>query len=134
MILVDTSAWVEFLRATGSPTHQELRKLIQKDAVLLTTDVVIMELGAGAQNENRASELRRFLLGFEHTPVRGLADFEAAAAIYRDCRRRGFTPRALNDCLIAAIAIREQCEVLHHDRAFEGIARCSGLRLYALRS
>ena len=28
MILVDTSAWVEYLRATGSAVHVELRELI----------------------------------------------------------------------------------------------------------
>ena len=34
MILVDTSAWIEFLRATGSPTHLELRGLIEDEAPL----------------------------------------------------------------------------------------------------
>jgi hypothetical protein len=130
LVLVDTSAWIEFLRATGSRAHLEVRRLIRNARAIVTTDVVIMELLAGARDESHASQLRRLLLGFDHTPVRGLADFEAAAALYRDCRRQGFTPRALNDCLIAAIGLREGAAVLHHDRDFDGIARWCGLRIH----
>jgi hypothetical protein len=104
--------------------------LVEQDAPIATTDVVVMELLAGARSETHAHELRRLLLGLIHLPVRGLADFESAAEIYRDCRRRGFTPRALNDCLVAAIAIRESVEVLHYDRDYQGIAGCSTLRLF----
>lgn len=131
MTLVDTSAWIEFLRGTRSACHLVVRNLIEAETPLATTDVVVMELLAGARNETHANEIRRFLLGFTHLPIRGLADYEAASALYRDCRRRGFTPRALTDCLIAVIAIREGVAVLHRDRDYDGIARCSALRLHA---
>lgn len=130
MILVDTSGWVEFLRATGSSAHLTLRRLIEEDQPLATTDVVIMELLAGARSETHAQQLRRFMLGFNHIPVRGFAAFEAGAAVYRACRRRGYTPRAVNDCLIASIALQEGCVVLHHDRDYAGIARCTDLRVH----
>ena len=129
-MLIDTSAWIEFLRATGSRAHMQVRSLLAGNREVLTTDVVIMELLAGAGDEKRAETLRRFLLGFNHTPVQGLADFEAAADLYRECRRRGFTPRALNDCLVAAIALRQECSILHHDRDFTNIARCCPLQIY----
>ncbi len=47
MILADTSAWVEFHRATGSEANVRLRDLLD-GGELLTTDVVLMELLAGA--------------------------------------------------------------------------------------
>jgi predicted nucleic acid-binding protein len=53
----------------------------------------------------------------------GLADYEEAAAIYRHCRREGATVRRLNDCLIAAVAIRSGVPVLHAGQDFEQIAR-----------
>lgn len=130
MILVDTSAWIEFLRATQSPVHFALRQLIADDAPIATTDVVVMELLSGARSETRAQELRRLLLSFIHLPVRGLVDFEASAEVYRDCRRRGFTPRTLSDCLIAAVAIRAECSLLHHDRDYIGIGQCTALQLF----
>jgi predicted nucleic acid-binding protein len=60
-------------------------------------------------------------------PVRPLFDYADAARIYRTCRGRGFTPRAMADCLVAAIAIDRGCAVLHHDRDFDRIAACTGL-------
>ncbi len=130
MVLIDTSAWIEFLRATGSQAHGEVRSLLKKERSILTTDVVVMELLAGAGDEQRAEKLRRFMLTFAHAPIRGLADFEGAAELYRACRRQGFTPRALNDCLVATVALREGSSVLHHDRDFTNIARCCGLQIH----
>lgn len=58
-------------------------------------------------------------------------DYEEAAALYRLCRRRGETVRSLNDCLIAAVAIRAGTTVLHHDRDFTVLARHATLRIDA---
>lgn len=129
MILADTSAWVEFLRATGSPTHSRLRRLIAEERDLVTTDVVVMEILAGARTEERLAQLRRLLNRFELLPIAGLADFEAAADIYRRCQRGGETVRKLTDCLIAAVALRGDADLLHCDRDFEVIARHIPLRV-----
>ena len=130
MTLVDTSAWVEYLRATGSPSHHALRRLIEQSDPLHTTDVVVMELLAGARNDAHAHQLRRLLFSCEFVATDGLADFEHAASLYRTCRRAGETVRALNDCLIAAIAIRAQLPVLESDRDFVVLARHSELLVH----
>ncbi|MGI8904565.1 MAG: PIN domain-containing protein [Solirubrobacteraceae bacterium] len=49
--------------------------------------------------------------------------------MYRACRRGGETIRTMLDCVIAAVAIREHAELLHHDRDFDAIARHTPLRL-----
>jgi predicted nucleic acid-binding protein len=88
VILADTSAWVEYLRATGSPVHLQLRKLIADEDELVTTEVVMMELLAGATTTPEGmTRLRRLLGRFDVLPVEGLADYEAAAELYRRCRR-----------------------------------------------
>jgi predicted nucleic acid-binding protein len=127
-ILADTSAWVEYLRATGSPAHLELRRLIADEAALLTTEVVVMELLAGAAGDDELARLRRLLDRFELLPVQGLADYEAAAELYRCCRRAGETVRKLTDCLTAVVAIRAGAPLLHRDQDFEVIARHAPLR------
>jgi predicted nucleic acid-binding protein len=129
VILADTSAWVEYLRATGSQAHTTMRRLIAEERELVTTDVVVMEILAGARTEQRLAQLRRLLNRFDLLPVTGLADFEAAAGIYRRCRLRGETVRKLTDCLIAAVALRTGADLLHRDRDFEVIARHLPLRL-----
>ncbi len=129
MILADTSAWVEYLRATGSPAHLHLRKLIAEQGDLATTEVVLMELLAGAANAGEVTRLRRLLGRFELLPVEGLADYEAAAELYRRCRAGGETVRSLTDCLIAAVALRHGANLLHRDHDFEVIARHTPLRV-----
>ncbi|HET6748317.1 MAG TPA: PIN domain nuclease [Actinomycetes bacterium] len=126
--LADTSAWVEYLRATGSPAHLRLRRLIADGDDLVTTEVVVMELLAGASNDELA-RLGRLLGRFELLPVQGLADFEAAAGLYRRCRRAGETVRKLTDCLIAVVAMRAGAALLHRDQDFEAIARHAPLRV-----
>jgi len=124
LILVDTSAWVEFLRATGSRAHARLRDLLQGGEELATTELVVMEVLAGARDHAHLDRLRRVVLGrCQMLTGHGLADYEEAAAIFRRCRAEGSTVRRLNDCLIAAVAIRAGVPLLHADQDFEQIAR-----------
>jgi predicted nucleic acid-binding protein len=129
VILADTSAWVEYLRATGSAAHLRLRELVAADGELATTEVVVMELLAGAADEEQLTRLRRFLGRFQLLPVEGLADYEAAADLYRRCRAGGETVRKLTDCLIAAVALRHGAELLHRDHDFDVLARHTSLRV-----
>jgi len=87
-----------------------------------------MELLAGARSPRDHAKLRARLIVLPRLAVRGLRDFEAAANLYRACRRRGATVRKLMDCLIAAVAIRERGTVLHNDGDFEILARYTLLR------
>ena len=129
MTLVDSSAWIEFLRGTGSPVQLRLRAALQEGAALACTDVVLMELLAGARDAADRDRLRRLLYSVEFLAVEGPGDYESAAELYRLCRRGGETPRQLADCLIAAVAIRNDIELLCADADFEAIARHSALRL-----
>lgn len=98
-------------------------------AELATTDVILMEILAGARDDEDRDRLRRLLYGLHFLPVEGPADYESAAELYRLCRRGGETPRKLNDCLIAAVAIREEAELLCCDADFLAVARHAPLQL-----
>ena len=126
MTLVDSSAWVEFLRDTGSPACLRFRELVTSG--IAVCDAVRMEILAGARNESHLSTLRDLLAEATIIPMRA-SDYEDAAALYRHCRRRGETVRKLLDCLIAAVAIRAAIPVLHNDRDFDVLARHTDLQL-----
>jgi predicted nucleic acid-binding protein len=128
-VIVDTSAWVEYLRATQSPTHHKLRSAVASDAPIATPAPVVMELLAGCSTEDAARDIQQLLARFESLEVEGLADFEDAALIRRTCRRNGETVRSMIDCLIAAITLREQRPLLAVDRDFAVISRHVGLPL-----
>lgn len=56
--LVDTSAWVEYLRATGSTTHLAVRGILEHDEPAFTTDVLVMEVLAGARDDDHRDRLK----------------------------------------------------------------------------
>lgn len=130
MILADTSAWVEFDRATGSPVDEAITAAIRDGSDLAVTEAVLMEVLAGAGDEQGAAELRRLLTSFRWLPADSVADFEAAALLYRQCRRAGVTPRGLIDCMIAAVALRTGAQLLAADRDFFAMAGVVPLELH----
>ena len=126
MILIDSSAWIEFLRDTGSSICQRVDLLL--DTEVATCEPVRLEILAGARDEQQLSELRGLLARATLVMTEPI-DYEEASAIYRACRRNGDTPRKLLHCLIAAIAIRSNLSVLHADSDFDAIARSTGLTI-----
>ena len=127
--LADTSAWVEYDRATGSPVHLRVRELVERGAGLAVTEPVVMEVLAGARSERREGELRRLLDRCDLLTVTAEKDFVDAARAYRRCRRAGVTPRGLVDCLIAVVALRRGARLLAQDVDLVRVAGVLGLPL-----
>lgn len=126
MILIDTSAWIEFLRDTCSPVCQQVDRLLAEE--IAVCDPVRMEVLAGARNDEHLRNLRG-LLARASTIATEPTDYEDAAALYRSCRRAGETVRKLIDCLVAAVAIKAGIPVLHADTDFDVLARHTPLRI-----
>ena len=95
MILIDTSAWVEFLRDTGTAVCVRVDALL--DGEVAVCDPVRMELLAGARDEAHLTSLRGLLARASVVPT-GPTHYEAAATMYRACRRKGETVRRMIDC------------------------------------
>ena len=129
MILADTSAWVEYDRATGSAADLRLTELIAADGPIAVTEPVIMEVLAGARTDAREADLRRLLLRFHLYQFDPAADFEGAARIYRRCRQAGITPRGLAGCMICAVARRHGATLLASDIDLDRVAHVIGIEL-----
>lgn len=127
MILADTSAWIEFDRATGSAVDGRMAELVADGDRLSVTEPVLMEVLAGARDDASDERLRRLLLRFPLLGFDPVADFESAAHIYRRCRRVGVTPRGMIDCMIAAVAWRSRAALLSYDRDLDQVARVIGI-------
>jgi predicted nucleic acid-binding protein len=97
------------------------RTNVDIDDALATMGLVLLELLSGARVERQAHALSRLLGHYEFLPLDEAIDYRSAAAMHR-CRRRGTTIRRLPDCLIAAVAIRADAELLHQDADFDAIA------------
>jgi predicted nucleic acid-binding protein len=129
LTLADSSAWIEYLRRTESPTDLRLDALLKSAGRVAITDVVLLEVLAGARGRRHREELKRLLYACEYLRTATPVDFETAAEIHRLCRRNGETIRKLTDCLIAAVALRCEASVLACDKDFEAIARHVPLEL-----
>ncbi len=130
-VLVDTSVWVDHLRDLRTPERDALDTYLEAGEVA-TTDAVILEVLAGPTRDEAADRLAQMLSGVEYLRQQVPLDAEAAAALYRACRRAGETPRSMLDCLVAAVAIRHDIPVLHRDRDFDVLARHTELRTAAM--
>jgi predicted nucleic acid-binding protein len=131
VILADTSAWVEYDRATGSPVDRRLWDLIEAGDPVAVTEPVVMEVLAGARDDRREADLRRLLLRFELLGFDVLCDFDGAVRIYRRCRAEGVTPRGMIDCMIASVAWRQGATLLAHDGDLGRVARVIGIEMDA---
>jgi predicted nucleic acid-binding protein len=129
VILADTSAWVEYDRATASPVDRRLTALIEDDGPVAVTQPVVMEVLAGARDDRREADLRRLLLRFELLSFDAAADFDGAVRIYRRCRAEGITPRGIVDCMIASVAWRRDATLLARDADMDRVARVMGIEL-----
>ena len=130
MPIIDTSAWIEFLRGTGSRTNLKVRELIGYDAHIC--DPVRMELLAGARDEKHVAQLEKLLARATLIKTE-LIDYDNAAAIYRAGRKFGLTIRTHVDCLIAAIAIRTDTTLLHNDSDFDAIAQVTKIKIHGAK-
>ena len=128
MIVVDTSAWIEFLRDTGSPICNIVDDILRDDIAI--TDAISMEVLAGARDDHHLTQLRGLLARATVLPTTP-ADYDQAAALYRTCRRSGETVRKLIDCLIAAVTIQAGAQIVHADTDFDALARHTALRVHA---
>lgn len=131
MTLVDTSVWIEFLRGTESPATDFVRDGLGGD--LRTTEPVLMELLAGSRRGTATLRLERLLLSQTWVRVEPGLDYRGAVDVFHECRRQGHPIRALNDCLIAAVALRAGIAVAHRDADFEHISAATGLQVIDLR-
>ena len=120
MIMIDTSAWIEFLRDTGSDVCQAVENALDSD--IAESDPIRMEVLVGARSEAHLHQLRRLLGRCTHVKAVS-TDYDEAAILYRQCRVNGETVRKLVDCLIAATAIRNDCALMHNDSDFSALSR-----------
>ena len=130
MIVVDTTVWIDFLEARGTPFNRHLTELIEEQAPISLVDIVYTEVLQGIRDEETFQQIRMSLRAHPILRPRGIETFETAANLYRAARRRGLTIRRSVDCLIAATCLETGAEIYHNDRDFDALARVSDLMIY----
>jgi hypothetical protein len=124
MFLIDSSAWIEYLRPKGSPKVKERVREILKKEEAATCGIVIVELLRGATDKKIYQSLREALLALPQTPLNDSVIQRAAEWGFLVDRKLKTVPTT--DLLIGASAYKK-ATVLHCDKDFELLASTFGL-------
>jgi predicted nucleic acid-binding protein len=129
LILLDTSAWVEFFRPERPADLERVGTWDQ----FVTCLPVIQEVLQGIRDEPAFRRVSRAVLALPRVedPITQELVLEAID-MYRRARRAALTVRSSVDCLIAACALRHDLEIVHRDRDFPALAHVVPLRQRAL--
>jgi len=125
MILLDSSAWISFFR--GDSYSPRVSELITSTQQLACTEPVQMEVVAGARSAAQAQTLRDAVRSREWLAFDAISDFDASAWIYSAARAGGITPSGHVDCMIIAVALRNNATLLTFDEQQRRVAELVGV-------
>jgi DNA-binding response OmpR family regulator/predicted nucleic acid-binding protein len=131
LTLVDTSAWAAFMAGSGSAADRTVADLVARRTRLFTTDMIVLELLAGARDEDESRRVAALLSSLDRCPPPGALELERAAHLHRTIRAGGSPPPSLPACLVAAVALRDGLAVVSDDPDMAPLARETGLTLMA---
>ena len=130
MILIDTSAFIEFLNRTGSCEDILVEQLIRNDEDIALADITLTEILQGIKSDREYRAVKASLLTFPVLSLNGAESYIAAAELYRKCRKKGFTIRSTVELLIAQIALEQGAALLHNDRDFDALAQVCDITIH----
>ncbi|MFZ2404905.1 MAG: PIN domain-containing protein [Methylobacter sp.] len=119
LVLVDTCAWIDFLRYQEGELGNQVAVLIENNQVAMT-GVIIAELLQGVKTEKQQQQINLLINSVTSFPTQEI-DWVNAGLLLQELRSRGIT-LPLTDALIAVIAQRYQAKVLTIDKHFDHLA------------
>jgi predicted nucleic acid-binding protein len=127
--IFDTSVWIDFSKNISSPETELLEKYLQNHSDnLYLTPTILQEFLMGLKSEKEFEFYKKNLTEL-HLFSSNWAEISIEAAkLNFDLKKKGITIRKSNDCLIAAVAIKQDALLVHNDIDFERIAAGSPLR------
>jgi hypothetical protein len=133
MTLVDTSVWIDFFAARNTAQVVALESSIDQREDLCLCGVIITEVLQGIRDDKQYKQTESVLSNLIYLPM-DQSTFLLAANIYRTLRSRGITIRNSVDCMIAAVCIEHEANLLHNDRDFDHIVDVFGLQIVGNRT
>lgn len=129
LVLVDTSAWIEALRPSGSKDVKEKIEILLGEDCVAISGIIKLELLSGARTEKEYRELSEDLEGLHYVPTHEDV-WRHSYRLSRDINKEGLSIPA-TDLLIASVAITAGCAIMHLDKHFTLLAKHSPLQITA---
>ena len=125
-VLIDTSVWIEFLRGQNQGLIGRIRELILAREARLC-GVVLAELFSGVKSRSGRDALREALEAVEYLEV-SKDTWALAGEISSELRGQGIKV-PLTDLVVAALAIKNDCELFSFDSQFDHIPNLKRFRI-----
>jgi predicted nucleic acid-binding protein len=130
LILVDSSAWIDYFNGVPSPEASILEGLLGLEELAIG-DLIVAEVLQGFQNERDFKQAKELLESLTVIDLCGQELAIEAAKNFRILRRLGVTVRKTIDTIIATRCIVDGHTLLHRDRDFDFFAKYLGLDVIA---
>ena len=128
MVLVDTTAWIDFFGGRPEPHVAALQGMIEDNENLCVCGVILAEVLQGIRSDADYRKTKDYFEAMIFLPMRKTI-FVRSADLYRALRKKGITIRKPVDCMIASVAIENDLLLLHNERDFDQIAEHSELNV-----
>jgi predicted nucleic acid-binding protein len=128
MVLVDSSAWIDYFNGRDGAATRKLDELLAT-TIVTVGDLILVEVLQGFSRDADFRTARSLLSELELVQLGGVELALKAAANFRLLRARGITVRKTVDCVIATWCTEHGVALLHSDRDFDPFAEHLGLRL-----
>ena len=126
MVIVDTSAWVEYFRGGVPDVVEKVDRCLEQDLVGIG-DLVYCEVMQGIRSSRESREVSSMLLSLPRFDLVGFSIAEKSASNYRFLRSKGVTVRKTIDVLIGTFCAEHGLQLVHHDSDFDLMAKHIGL-------
>jgi len=127
MILIDTTVWIDFFKASSLHHVVILENLISNREDICICGIILSEVLQGIRKDSEYTKTRELFEEVIILPMNN-STFFRSAEIYRALRRKGITIRKPLDCVIASVAIENEIPLLHNDRDFAPIEKYFDLK------
>jgi len=126
IVLVETSVWINFFKGNETASSSFLKDNLA-NFIIATCPVIVQEVLQGVALDRGFKKVRSYFNTLTRLAGNPYELAHDSAALYREIRKKGFTIRKPNDCLIATYAIKNNVRLLHDDKDFYFIAMNSSL-------
>lgn len=128
MVIVDTSAWIEYLQDSDAIVAGKVDRSLESEIVAIG-DLIYCEVMQGIRSAGERRTVSALLLGLPRFDMVGFAIAERSAANYRLLRSRGVTVRKTIDVLIGTFCAEHEMQLIHRDSDFDLMAPHIGLQV-----
>lgn len=126
MVLIDTSAWIEYFRGGVSSVVEKVDRCLAEEFVGIG-DLIYCEVMQGIRSASEREDVSSLLLSLPRFEMLGFRMAEKSAANYRLLRSRGVTVNKTVDVIIGTFCAEMNIPLIHHDSDYSLMARHIGL-------